>query len=121
MSTDPAATGGISISGSQFSGQIAQHVTGDVVQHNVTSAAGTDVGKLLDEMERLLAAHRDEIPEHDKAQRDVNDARQESARGKDADRDRIMDALSRLAKRVGSVAVLAEAAEKLRSALGGIF
>jgi hypothetical protein len=108
---------GISIGGSaQVSGQIA---TGDNVTQNqqVNAAPPAAVTEALALVERLLDAHAAELPDPDRARRDLADIREETESA-DPDPERTGSALERLGRRVGGVAALAEGVRQLTTALG---
>ena len=112
---------GIIVSGN-VSGQVVNKPQGPVTQ-NITTTNDTklaDLTALLSDLERLLTEHREQVPAYDGAKRDLADIRDEVARP-DKDKDRISDTLRRLATRVGSVTVLATAADKLAEAVRALF
>ncbi|RFS83651.1 hypothetical protein D0T12_21775 [Actinomadura spongiicola] len=111
---------GISIGGNaHVSGMVA---TGDNVTQNqqVSVASSGDAAAVLERIERierLLDQYAAEVPELDRARRDLADVREE-AESDDADPERVEGALERLGRRVGGVAVLAEAVGQLGAAMG---
>lgn len=113
---------GIVISGGTVSGQVVNRSSGTFTQGTPAPAdtATADLLARLAELEQLLDTHRDQVDAYPGAQRDVVDLREEVART-DKDADRIGDTLRRLTARVGSVTVLATAAEKLAEAVHALF
>ncbi|TDB76596.1 hypothetical protein E1264_38320 [Actinomadura sp. KC216] len=109
---------GISIGGNaNVSGQVA---SGDnVTQNQQINAAGParEVAEALARVERLLADHAAAVPDLGRARRDLADV-QEEAESEDPDPERMGGALERLGRRVGGVAVLAEAVRQLGAAVG---
>jgi hypothetical protein len=83
-------------------------------------AAGADILNRLADLEQLLNDHREQVTAYDGAKRDVADLRDEVTRT-DQDTDRIGDTLRRLTARVGSITVLATAADKLAEAVRVLF
>ncbi|TDD74566.1 hypothetical protein E1293_29375 [Actinomadura darangshiensis] len=105
---------GITIGGgASVSGQVA---TGDHVTQNQQVNAGP-AAEALARVERLLERHAADLAEPGRARRDLADLREE-AESADADPERMRGALERLGRRVGGVAVLAEAVRSLAGALG---
>ncbi|RKS71151.1 hypothetical protein BZB76_5637 [Actinomadura pelletieri DSM 43383] len=100
----------------QVSGMIA---TGDNVTQNqqVNIASSEELAVALDRIERLLERHATDVPELEGARRDLADVRTEAESG-DADTERTEKALRRLGRRVGGVAVLAEAVGQLGAVIG---
>ncbi|GII89191.1 hypothetical protein Ssi03_71810 [Sphaerisporangium siamense] len=72
-----------------------------------------DAAELLDLLERLIDAHAGEIRDPDKASRDLADVRGELEEAS-PDRDRVLDALRRLAARAAEVTVIVEVVSKVR-------
>jgi acyl transferase domain-containing protein len=113
---------GVSIGGNaRVSGQIA---TGDSVTQNqqINAAPGgaadaATVAAALERLARLLEQHAQELDEPQRARRDLADVREEIEED-DPDSERMEGALQRLGRRVGGVAVLAEAVHQLGAALG---
>jgi hypothetical protein len=121
--TDTAPNDGVIITGGTVSGQVNNRSHGTFVQGSPapSAAPGEDALGRLAELERLLDEHKDRISEYPKARRDVSDLRDEMTRPEpDRDSDRITDTLGRLTKRVGAIAVLATAVDKLGHIIRGM-
>lgn len=116
--TQPTGNSGIQISGGVVSGQVVNQSTGTFTQNVGAAPVPAEVLARLDELTKLLDQHQVALPEHAAAKRDVTDVRDEVGRGESGDKSRITDALTRLAKRVGSVTVLMTALRALGHALG---
>jgi Family of unknown function (DUF5955) len=112
---------GIVVTGN-VSGQVVNKPQGPVTQHVTTTddARMADLTARLEDLDRLLTEHREQVQAYDGAKRDLADIRHEVARP-DKDTDRISDTLRRLATRVGSLVSRAAAAEKLAEAVRAFF
>ncbi|GAA3533179.1 hypothetical protein GCM10022419_010430 [Nonomuraea rosea] len=107
---------GVHISGGDVSGPIAMGAHARATVHNVTMAAGGELGQLLDRLERLLGEHEAKLAEPHRAARDVADVRQELAEA-EPDRSRVLDALKRLSVRAAEVSVIVEVVSQIRDLL----
>jgi hypothetical protein len=116
----PTNNQGTMITGGTVTGPVA---SGDRAQAIQYGSAGTPAEH--DELRRELAALRElldryaaEVDGADKARRDADDIEQEICQA-EPDRDRVTDALNRLAKRVSAVGALAVAVNKIREIVFG--
>ncbi|TDD27093.1 hypothetical protein E1287_35275 [Actinomadura sp. KC06] len=91
----------------------------NVTQNQQINAAGTsrEVAEAFARVERLLGDHGADVPELGRARRDLADV-QEEAESEDPDPERMEGALERLGRRVGGVAVLADAVRQLGAVIG---
>ena len=97
---------GSTVNGSMAVGSHAQATT----YHTTTGTGGDDLRAALADLRRLIAAYPQQIDP--RAGRDVEDIEAEAAQP-EPDPDRIRDALSRLAGRVGAVGTLVAAVARV--------
>ncbi|WP_395110646.1 DUF5955 family protein [Actinomadura sp. SCN-SB] len=115
--TEHSGDRGIVIGGhAHVSGQVAAGA--EVTQNQqINTTAPTEAAAALDRVRRLLDEHAAQVPEANRARRDLDDIRRELEE-EDTDEERVTGALERLGRRVAGVAVLAEAVRQLGTAVG---
>lgn len=105
--------------GAEISGQVAMGRTVRQEQHSVPAHPRSDLAGLSDLLDRvaaLIGRHAAELPDADRAARDLRDVREE-VESENGDPERRDNALQRLADRVTPVAAVAEAVRQLVDAL----
>lgn len=107
---------GNQITGGTFSGittvgdhaQVTHSTTGEATEGEATAVA------LATELRALIEQHAASLDQPERARRDAAEVAEElGLPGEEQDRDRLSDTIKRLAARVASIGVLAEATRKL--------
>jgi hypothetical protein len=100
----------VSFSGSTFHGPVSAGANSQAIQYQsgVPGTSGDDLRTRLAAVRELIKERADELADADGALRDVDDVEAEVRRG-EPDVPRLRDALSRLGRRVATVATVATA------------